>query len=57
MGFIRKFNLDETNLKFFLHLVCLNYNFAPFHNMTHAFNVTQVLYWIINQKTGGGYLS
>jgi hypothetical protein len=25
--------------------------------MTHAFNVTQVLYWIINPNTGGGYLS
>ena len=57
LGFISKFNMDINSLKFFLHLVCLNYNFAPFHNMTHCFNVTHVLYWIINPSTGDGYLS
>lgn len=47
LNFIKKFKLNPNKIKHFLHLVSLNYNFAPFHNMTHAFNVTQVMYWVI----------
>lgn len=49
LGLTSKFNLDDNKIKHFLNLLCQNYNFAPFHNMTHAFNVTHVMYWIIRQ--------
>ena len=50
LGFLDKFNINPTKLREFLCQICLNYNFTPFHNMTHAFNVTHALYWIFRQE-------
>lgn len=47
LGFIEKFNIKKETLNYFLSEVCKHYNFVPFHNMTHVFNVTHVMYWII----------
>jgi hypothetical protein len=48
LGFIEKFNIKPTNLRIFLSEIASHYTYAPFHNMTHAFNVTHVMYWIIH---------
>lgn len=48
LDLIKKFNIKPENLRTFLEEVGEHYTSAPFHNMTHAFNVTHVMYWIIN---------
>ena len=48
LDFMKKFNIEPANLKMFLSEIAQHYTQAPFHNMTHAFNVTHVMYWIIN---------
>ena len=44
---IEKFQIDQQNLQKFLVEVSKKYRRVPFHNMTHAFNVTHVCFYII----------
>ena len=48
LGFIERFKMEPKSLKVFLNEISKHYTFAPFHNMTHAFNVCHVMYWIIH---------
>ena len=57
LGLISVFNLDKTSLQTFLLRVCDHYNYAPFHNITHVFNVTHCWYSIINPNREDSYLA
>lgn len=46
---MEKFKIDPQNLQKFLVEVCRKYRRVPFHNMTHAFNVTHTCFYIILQ--------
>ena len=46
---IEKFQIKQQNLQKFLVEVCRKYRRVPFHNMTHAFNVTHTCFYIILQ--------
>ena len=47
---MKEFNLDVDKLRHFLFRVSQHYNLAPFHNMTHAFNVSHMCFWIITAE-------
>jgi len=57
LDLLLKFYIDETSLKAFLLRICESYNYAPFHNLTHIFNVTHMFYSIINQNRKESYLA
>lgn len=46
-GFIEKFGISKVNLQKFLLEVCRKYRRVPFHNMTHAFNVSHACFFVI----------
>lgn len=46
---IEKFKINPLNLQRFLTEICRKYKRVPFHNMTHAFNVTHTCFYIILQ--------
>lgn len=46
---INKLNINPKNLGNFLVDVSQKYNRLPFHNMTHAFNVTHITFYILSQ--------
>lgn len=46
-GFIEKFGINKVNLQKFLLEVCRKYRRVPFHNMTHAFNVSHACFFVI----------
>ena len=57
LGFLSKFGIDGNSLTSFLLKICENYNYAPFHNVTHVFNVTHVCYTVINANRKESYLA
>ena len=52
LDIIDSIGVCRDKLKKFLHKVCCRYNQVPFHNFTHAFNVTHVCYWVVSQQSG-----
>lgn len=46
---IEKFQIKSANLQKFLIEICKKYRRVPFHNMTHAFNVTHTCFFILLQ--------
>lgn len=42
-----KFKISQQSMQGFLLEVCRKYQRVPFHNMTHAFNVTHVCFYVI----------
>ena len=41
--------IDKGTFKSFLTKVAHSYRRQPFHNMTHAFNVTHITFYILNK--------
>ncbi|KAL4459480.1 hypothetical protein ABPG74_018093 [Tetrahymena malaccensis] len=39
-----KFNIDDNFLKDLLEEMCMNYNVIPYHNWTHAFQLSQMFF-------------
>ena len=54
LSLVSKFGIDMAKLKKFILEICRNYRRVPFHNMTHAFNVTHMLYMILSQNERNG---
>ena len=54
LNLINKFNIDVIKLKEFVLQVSKSYRRVPFHNFTHCFNVTHVLYCILRQNEHNG---
>ena len=46
---IEKFKINPLKMQQFLAEVCRKYQRVPFHNMTHAFNVTHACFYVICQ--------
>jgi len=57
LDFLTKYNIEKSNLEAFLLRICEHYNYAPFHNLTHVFNVTHVFYSIVNKNRKESYLA
>jgi len=57
LDFLTKYNIEKSNLEAFLLSICEHYNYAPFHNLTHVFNVTHVFYSIVNKNRKESYLA
>ena len=57
LDFLNKYKIEESSLQEFLLKICENYNYAPFHNITHVFNVTHVFYSIVNTNRKESYLA
>ena len=57
LGLISVFNIEQSSLQTFLLRVCDHYNYAPFHNITHVFNVTHCWYSIINPNRKDSFLA
>ena len=57
LDFLNKYKIEQSSLQAFLLKICENYNYAPFHNVTHVFNVTHVCYSIINENRKESYLA
>lgn len=57
MDLLSKFKIDKSNLLSFLLRISEHYNYAPFHNLTHIFNVTHMYYSIINTNRKDSYLA
>ena len=53
---LEKFEISADKMQSFLLEVCRKYQRVPFHNMTHAFNVAHVCFYVICQirKKGSG---
>ena len=57
LDFLNTYTIDGDSLKKFLLKICDSYNYAPFHNLTHVFNVTHVFYSIVNSNRKESYLA
>ena len=51
MNLVNDFELNRDCLQQFFLETCKAYNFAPFHNMTHAFNVSHMCFWVLTQNS------
>eukprot|EP00123_Amoebidium_parasiticum_P014556 comp22553_c0_seq1/m.34318 comp22553_c0_seq1/g.34318 ORF comp22553_c0_seq1/g.34318 comp22553_c0_seq1/m.34318 type:complete len:503 (-) comp22553_c0_seq1:193-1701(-) len=49
LGLVERFNIDKTALQTFVIRLRQNYNNNPFHNFSHCFCVTQMMYAMIEQ--------
>ena len=57
LGFIETYKIEPSRLEAFLLRICESYNYVPFHNLTHVFNVTHVFYSMINSSRKESYLA